>query len=136
MRSHRGLVALSGAQLVSGVAGHLIAVRDGRPVNAALLGQRGRADRVARDAWLHGTGLSAPVVMLGAQAVLTARLARRPSRRTARILGLLGTAMACGYLVEQDFRDAFTRGGWDRQVTPVATAAFVLSLSMAAAGIA
>ncbi len=62
------------------------------------------------------------VVMLTAETVLTTQLALRPSLRATRILGSLGAAMSCGYLVEQEFRDALSPGGWDRLITPVAAA--------------
>jgi hypothetical protein len=129
------LVAASAGQLGAGVAGHLIALRDGKFFDVALVGWHGRPDRVARDSWLLGTGLSAPVVMLTAQAAATAVLALRPSRRATRVLGVLGAAMSCGYLVEQEFRHALVPGGWDRQVTPVVVAGFALSASMAVLGL-
>ena len=135
MRKRPALVAISAAQVMAGVAGHVIALRDDRPFNVAVIGWRGRRDRVARDSWLLGTGLSAPVVMLTAETVLTTQLALRPSLRATRILGALGAAMSCGYLVEQEFRDALSRGGWDRLITPVAAAGFLLSVSMAVVGL-
>jgi hypothetical protein len=90
---------------------------------------------VARDSWLLGTGLSAPVVMLTAQVVFTTQLALSSSPRATRILGVLGAAMSGGYLIEQEFRDALSPGGWDRHITPVAAAGFVLSVSMAFVGL-
>ena len=98
MSSRRALVAVSTAQLAAGAAGQLLALRDGRAFAIALLGWRGRPERVARDSWLLGTGLSAPVVMLTTQAVATARLAAGPSNEATRILGALGLAMSAGYL--------------------------------------
>jgi energy-converting hydrogenase Eha subunit A len=131
MSRRAALVVLSAGHVLVGVAGHVIAVRDGHPYNAALLGWQGRKDRVARDSWLNGTGLSAPVLLIATEAVLTARLARRPTTRTQRMLGVLGAAMTCGYLIEQDFHDAVLTGGWDPRLTPVSAAGFALSLSMA-----
>jgi hypothetical protein len=135
MRTRPALVAISATQVVAGVAGHVIAVREHRSFNVALIGWRGRTDRVARDSWLLGTGLSAPVVMLTAQVVFTTQLALSSSPRATRILGVLGAAMSGGYLIEQEFRDALSPGGWDRHITPVAAAGFVLSVSMAFVGL-
>jgi hypothetical protein len=134
IRRH-ALVVVSAGQVAAGVAGHMIALRDGRAFNVALIGWHGRPDRLARDSWLLGTGLSAPVVMLTAQTVLTTQLALRPSPRVTRILGLLGAAMSCGYLVEQEFRNALSPGGWDRQITPVAAVGFASSVAMALVGL-
>ena len=68
MDSRKYLVAVSAAQLVAGISGQLVALRERRSFDIALLGWRGQPDRVARDSWLLGTGLSAPVVMLSTQA--------------------------------------------------------------------
>ncbi len=131
MTSRRALVAVSAAQLAAGVAGQVIALRDGRAFDIALLGWRGRPERVGRDSWLLGTGLSAPVVMLTTQAVATARLAAGPSPGATRTLGALGVTMSAGYLVEREFRRALTPAGWDPLVTPFAAVGFVLSVVMA-----
>ena len=100
MRTRSLLVVASTGQLAAGVAGQRVALRDGRPFDIALLRWRGDPRRVARDSWLFGTGLSAPVVMLAAQAALTTCLAARPSRNATLSLGALGAAMSAGYLVE------------------------------------
>ena len=84
-----------------------------------------------RDSLFLGTGLSAPVTMLVTQAVATLRLATGPSPAAARTLGVLGAAMACGYLVESEFREAFSPAALDRVVTPVAAVGFALSIAMA-----
>ena len=123
------------AQLGAGVAGQLLALWDRRSFDVALLGWRGRPERVARDSWLLGTGLSAPVVMLITQAVVTTRLAAGPSRAATRVLGALGAAMTSGYLVEREFRDALGPAGWDPVVTPVAVAGSGLSAVMAVIGL-
>lgn len=135
MRTPTGLVAISAAQLVAGVAGHVIAVREHRAFHVTVLGWRGRQDRVVRDSLIFGTGLSAPVVMLSAQALATTRLALGPSVGATRTLTALGAMMSGGYLVEQEFRDALWRSGWDRLVTPVAAAGFLLSVSMTWVGL-
>ena len=128
------LVAVSTVQLGAGVAGQLIALRDQRAFDVP--GWRGRPERVARDSWLQGTGLSAPVVMLAAQTGITVSLAARPSRWATRALGGLGAAMACGYLVEREFRDAMTPAGFNPAVTAVAGAGFGFALGMAVLGLA
>jgi hypothetical protein len=133
--SRRQLVAVSTAQLLAGIAGHIVAVRRGLAFDIAVIGWRGRPDRVAPDSWLLGTGLSAPVTMLAAQAAVTARLALTDSRKSTRALGVLGAVMIGGYLVEQEFRTAFKPSGWDRGVTPVAAAGFGLALPMAILGL-
>ena len=133
--SHRQLVAISAAQCVAGTAGQILALRRGLAFDIALLGWKGRPDRIATDSWLLGTGLSAPVVMLTAQATATVHFAATGSRTSARVLGLLGAAMTAGYLVEQQFRTALTRARWDRAVTPVAVAGFALAVALARLGL-
>ena len=135
MGSRRILVAVSATQLAAGLAGQTIALREKRSFDIALLGWRGQPGRVAHDSWLLGTGLSAPVVMLAAQAVATARLATTPSRSATRVLGALGATMTCGYLVEREFRAAVDPAGWSATTTPVATAGFTLAAAMAVLGL-
>jgi len=101
----------------------------------ALLGKRGRPEDVVRDSVFNGTALSPPVTMLLTQAVATVRLAVCPSPVAARTLGVLGATMTCGYLVEREFRSAFTSAGVDRVLTTVAAAGFVLSIAMARSGL-
>ena len=101
----------------------------------ALLDKRGRPEDVVRDSVFNGTALSAPLTMLLTQAVATVRLASRPSPMAARTLGLLGATMSCGYLVEREFRSAFTSAGADRVLTPLAAAGFALSIAMARSGL-
>jgi len=102
MGSRRLLVAVSGAQLAAGGAGQLVALRDRRSFDIALLGWRGQPERVARDSWLIGTALSPPVVMLSIQAAATVRLGAGPSRTATRILRSLGATMACASLLERE----------------------------------
>lgn len=134
MRSRTALVAVSAAQLAAGAAGQIVALRERRSFDIALLGWRGRPSRVAHDSWLLGTGLSAPVTMLVTQALATVRLALAPSDVAARTLGGLGAAMSAGYLVEAEFRRAVSPGGIDPVVTPVAVAGFTLAVAMAVLG--
>ena len=135
MNRRRVLVAISAAQLAAGVAGQVIAVRDRRPYEVALLGQRGRPEDVVRDSVFNGTALSAPITMLLTQAVATVRLAKSPSPVAARTLGVLGATMTGGYLVEREFRTAMTPAGLEPVVTPVAAAGFALSIAMARSGL-
>ena len=131
----QALVAISAAQLAAGVAGQVIAVRDRKPFDMALLGQRGRPEDVLRDSVFNGTALSAPITMLVTQALATVRLANGPSPVAARILGVLGATMTCGYLVEREFRSAFSRAGLDPVVTPVTAVGFALSIAMTRSGL-
>jgi hypothetical protein len=132
---HRRLVAISTAQLVAGTAGHILALRRGLAYDIALINWKGRPDRMVTDSWLLGTGISAPIAMLIAQAVATARLAATDSATSARTLGVLGAAMTCGYLIEREFRAALTPSGWDRATTPVAAAGFALAVPMTRMGL-
>jgi hypothetical protein len=129
------LVMASAVQLAAGVVGNVVAVREGRAFDIALLGWRGDPDRVSMDSWLLGTGWSAPVAMLAAQGVATARLAKGPSTTATRCLGVLGAAMTAGYLVEREFRTAVTPQGWRRTVSPVCASGFGLAFVMAVLGL-
>ena len=66
MAPRQALVAVSAVQLAAGVAGQVIALRRRHPYDTPLMG--GRPEHVGRDSFLSGTALSAPVVMLVAQA--------------------------------------------------------------------
>ena len=133
MRTRQLLVAISAAQLAVGVAGQLVALRDGRSFD--IFRWRGKPERVAHDSWLLGTGLSAPIAMMSVHAVAAVVLAIRPSRRAAGTLGVLGGTMAAGYLVENEFRSALRSGGWEPVVTPVAGVGFALAVAMAVLGL-
>ena len=129
------LVALGAGQLAAGVAGHVIAVRQRRSFDIALLAWRGRPDRVARDALLYGTGLSAPAWMLAAQLIAIGQLAARPSQPAAQMLGILGAGMTVGYLVEREFRQAMRPKELDPVLTAIAAAGFGLAVPMAVLGL-
>ena len=79
MNRRRVLVAISSAQLAAGVAGQVIAVRDRRPFDLVLLGQRGRPEDVVQDSVFNGTALSAPITILLTQAVATFASRRVPA---------------------------------------------------------
>jgi hypothetical protein len=136
MADRRWLVAVSAAQLAVGMAGQALALRDRRAFDIDAIGWRGRPERVDRDSWMIGTGLSAPVVMLGAQATAIVRLAAGPSHLATRTLGALGVAMIGGHLIEREVRAAMTLAGFDPVVTPLVVAGSGLAVVMAALGIA
>ncbi len=89
----------------------------------------GKRDNVGRDCIVMGTALSAPAVMLGAQAVATFVLARRPSSAAVRVVGVLGLTMVPGYLCERLVRRRLRPSSWDALESPV----MVLGISLAAA---
>ena len=126
--AHRpALVAASTAQLASGLAGQFVALRRRRPYDTPVMS--GRPENVGRDSFFQGTALSAPVVMLGAQAWAIARLAAGPHERARQVLRLLGTVMISGYLAERLGRRRLTPAGFD----PVETSIVVSGIGGAAA---
>ena len=128
----RLLAAVSVAQLATGVAGLVVALRRRHPYDVFWM--HGRADTMARDAILRGTALSAPVSNLLAQAALTAVVARRPGRGAARALGGLGALQVAGYLGERLVRRRLRPSGWDPVETPLAVVGIGLAGAMAALG--
>jgi pimeloyl-ACP methyl ester carboxylesterase len=128
----RLLTAVSVAQLATGVAGMVVALRRRHPYDVFWM--HGRADEIARDTILKGTALSAPVSNLLAQAALTALVARRPGRGAARALGGLGALQVAGYLGERLVRRRLRPSGWDPVETPVAVAGIGLAGAMAVIG--
>ena len=128
----RLLAAVSVAQLATGVAGMVVALRRRRPYDVFWM--HGRADAIARDTIVKGTALSAPVSNLVVQAVLTAVVARRPSRGAARALGGLGALQVAGYLGERLVRRRLRPSGWDALESPLAAAGLGLAGVMAALG--
>src|SRR5919201_4864126 len=129
---NRALAAVSVAQLATGAAGMVVALRRRHPYHVFWM--RGRADAIARDAILKGTALSAPVVNLLIQAALTAVVARRPSRGTARALAGLGAIQVAGYLGERLVRRRLRPAGWDAVESPLLVAAIGLAACMAPLG--
>jgi len=95
------LAVVSAAQLATGLVGLTIAVRRRLPSDPMGVHLNLSAERLARDQVVMGTARSAPGLMLLTQAVATATLARRPSYRATRSLGVLGAIMTFGYLVER-----------------------------------
>jgi pimeloyl-ACP methyl ester carboxylesterase len=128
----RLLAAVSAAQLATGLAGMMVALRRRHPYEVFWM--RGRADAIARDTMVKGTALSAPLSNLLIQAAVTAVVARRPSRRAARALGGLGALQVAGYLGERLVRRRLRPSGWDAVETPLAVAGIGLAGAMAALG--
>ena len=128
----RLLAAVSVAQLATGVAGMVVALRRRHPYDVCWM--HGRSDAIARDTIVKGTALSAPVSNLLAQAALTAVVARRPSRGAARALGGLGALQVAGYLGERLVRRRLRPSGWDAVESPLVVAGIGLAGAMAALG--
>jgi hypothetical protein len=128
----RTLAAVSAAQLASGVTGMVVALRRGHPYDAFWV--HGRPAAIARGTLFKGTALSAPVSTLVTQAALTAAMARRPSRRVAQGLRIVGVTMVAGYLGERLVRQRLRPSGWDGFESPLIVAALGLSAGMAVLG--
>ena len=128
----RILAAISAAQLASGVTGMVVALRRVHPYDVFWM--HGRPDAIARDTLFKGTALSAPVSTLVTQAALTVVMARRPSRRVAQGLRVVGVTMVAGYLGERLVRQRLRPSGWDALESPLIVVALGLSVGMAALG--
>jgi hypothetical protein len=127
------LAAVSAAQLASGVAGMVVALRRRHPYD--MFWMHGQAEQMARDTLFRGTALSAPVSNLVLQAALTAVVAARPSRRAQQALGALAALWVPGYLGERLVRQRLGRSGWDRLESPLLVIAIGLAAAMAALGL-
>ena len=127
------LAAVSAAQLASGVAGMVVALRRRHPYDVFWM--HGQAEQMARDTLFRGTALSAPVSNLVLQAALTAVVAARPSRRAQQALGALGALWVAGYLGERLVRQRLGRSGWERLESPLLVVAIGLAVAMAALGL-
>lgn len=133
MEDSQLLAGVSAAQLAVGLGGMALAIRRRRAFDIPFW--QGQEPTVGRDSLLMGTALSAPVVMLGAQACATAALVRRPNLAARRVLGGLGAAMVAGYLAERLVRRRLLPSGWDAAETPVVTAGISLAVVMALLGL-
>ncbi|HSP36256.1 MAG TPA: hypothetical protein VLR26_00705 [Frankiaceae bacterium] len=127
------LATIASAQLAAGVAGHVVAVRRRLPYDLAFPPISGRPENVARDSLVLGTALSAPVAMLGLQAVATSRLFRGADRRATRAVAGLGSMMISGYLGERVVRRRLG-GDWDPVESTIAASGLVLAAAMAVGG--
>ena len=127
------LAAVSAAQLASGVAGMVVALRRRHPYDVFWM--HGRPDEIARDTLFKGTALSAPVSNLLTHAAMTAVVARRPGRRAEQALGGLGALLVAGYLGERLVRQRLRPSGWDRLESPLLVVAIGLAAAMARLGL-
>ena len=127
------LAAVSAAQLAMGIGGLALALRRRHAFDIPFW--RGQPSAVGRDSLLMGTALSAPAVMLGAQAGAIAALLRGPSPAARRVLGGLGAAMVAGYLAERLVRHRLAPSGWDAAESPVIVAGISLAAAMALLGL-
>ena len=133
MSDDRALVVISAAQLATGVCGLALALRRRHAFDLPFW--HGRPAAVGRDSLLMGTALSAPAVMLGAQAGAITALVRGPSPAARRLLGGLGAAMVAGYLAERLVRHRLVPPGWDTAESPVIVAGMSLAAAMALIGL-
>jgi hypothetical protein len=133
MMDSRFLGAVSAAQLAFGIGGMALAIRRRRAFDIPFWRQQDSA--VTRDSLLIGTALSAPAVMLGAQACATAVLLRKPSLAAERVLGGLGAVMVAGYLAERLVRRRLLPSGWDAAESSVAVGGLSLAAVMTLAGL-
>jgi hypothetical protein len=133
MDRDRLLSAASVAQLETGVVGMVVAVRRRHAYDAPLL--HGRPDKVARDALIMGTALSAPGVMLGTQGVAIARLVRGSPEPARLLLAALGATMVAGYFAERLVRPRLHPSNWEVIESPLAVAGTGLAATMAALGL-
>ena len=106
------LAAVSAAQLVSGVAGMVVALRRRHPYDVFWM--HGETEKIARDTLFRCTALSAPVSNLLLQAALTAVVAARPSRRAHKHSVPWGALLVPGYLRERLVRRRLGPSGWER----------------------
>lgn len=127
------LAAVSAAQLASGVAGMVVALRPCHPYD--MFWMHGQVEQMARHTSFRGTALSAPVSNLVFQTALTAVVAARPSRRAQQALGALGALWVAGYLGERLVRQRLGRSGWERLESPLLVVAIGLAVAMAALGL-
>jgi hypothetical protein len=125
----RFLAAVSTAQLATGIAGLVVALKRRHPYDFLML--HGRSDQIARDALWMGTALSAPGPMLAAQGWAVTRLMRGPSGRARAVLGTLGVTMVGGYLGESLVRRRLRPSRWDPLESPMAVAGIAPAATMA-----
>jgi hypothetical protein len=127
------LTAVSAAQLASGVAGMVVALRRRHPYDVFWM--HGQSEQIARDTIFKGTALSAPVSNLLMHAAMTAVVASRPSRRAEQALGGLGALLVAGYLGERLVRQRLRPSGWDGLESPLLVVAIGLAAAMAGLGL-
>jgi hypothetical protein len=128
-RNDRFLAAVSAAQLATGIAGLLVALKRRHPYDFLML--HGRSDTIARDALWMGTALSAPGPMLALQGWAATRLLRGSSGPERSVLGTLGATIVGGYLGESLVRRRLRPSRWDPVESRVAVAGITLAATMA-----
>jgi hypothetical protein len=133
MKGNRVLAVVSAAQLASGLGGMVLGIRRRHAFDIPFW--QGHQSTVGRDSVLMGTALSAPVVMLAAQASAIVALFQRPNTAAERTLGGLGATMVAGYLAERLVRQRFAPSGWDAAETPVLAGGICLAAAMALIGL-
>jgi hypothetical protein len=133
MRGNRVLAVVSAAQLASGLGGMVLGIRRRHAFDIPFW--QGQQSTVGRDSVLMGTALSAPVVMLAAQAWAIVALFQRPNTAAERTLGGLGATMVAGYLAERLVRQRLAPSGWDVAETPVLAGGICLAAAMALIGL-
>jgi hypothetical protein len=132
MALREALVAVSAVQLATGLAGQVVALRRRHPYDTPIMG--GRPENVGRDSFLSGTALSAPVVMLAAQAWAVRRLHDRPDDGARRTLGGLGVTMTAGFLMERLCRARLTPAGFEPVETPLVLLGLAGAVAMGVLG--
>ena len=124
-RTWRGLVVATGAYLANAAVATWVAMLN------AILGRPFGIETGLPIAWDFafglGTGLSAPLAMLIALAVLTVSVARHQSRRSIAAIGFLGWSFLLGMLVEPIFWDV-VRGEQEPLVTGIVVANLVIPI--------
>jgi hypothetical protein len=135
VRTRWWLTGASAAQLAVALAGLAVSVKRRHPYEFLFL--HGRPENVARDAIVGmGTPMSAPALMLAAQAAATVQLARGGTGRPELVLGGLGAAMVPGYLGEALVRRRLRRSDVDALETPLVALGLALAAVMAVVGLA
>jgi hypothetical protein len=127
------LTAVSAAQLGSGFAGMVVAIRRKHPYDVFWM--HGEPDKIPRDIIFNGTAFSAPIYISLVHAVVTAVVTRRPSRRAQQALGGLGTLLIAGALSERLVRQRLRPSGWDALESSLLVAAIGLAAAMAVLGL-
>ena len=129
MVSRSVLVAVSSAQLVAQLAGHVVALRRRRSFDVPFM--TGDPDHLVRDWLWFGTAYSAPPYLLGPQLWAVARLLRGPDDRARWVLRWLGTGMSTGYLSERLVRLRVRPGGFDAVETPIVAVGWSGAIALA-----
>ena len=129
MAQRSTLVAVSSAQLLAQLAGHLVALRRRRHFDVPFM--TGSAEHLVRDWLWFGTAYSAPPYLLAPQIWAIARLLRGPDDRARWVLQRLGAGLTLGYPSERWNRVRLRRGGFDPLETPIVAAGWSCAMAMA-----